>query len=67
MLDFNKFKQKARVNDGHFIDESKLFRIGKYKGISVEDVCDSDPNYVEWVYDTTIDKYDLEVLESILF
>ena len=64
MLDFDKFKQRA--GGGHFIDGDKLFKIGKYKGISVEDVYDEHPDYIEWVYNTTTDEYDLEVLESLL-
>lgn len=44
---------------------NSVLTFGKYQGMTVEDVCDLDPNYMDWVrenvtrfeIDTEVDKY----------
>jgi len=57
---------------GHFIEEDPIkkgvfiFKVGKYKGIDVESVYEDDEGYIDWVYRTTEDLFDLDVLNGII-
>jgi len=63
-MNLDKFKSKQ----GHFIetiDGKHVFKIGKYKGITVEKVYEDDDSYVEWAYNTSDSEFDHDAILSI--
>jgi len=50
---------------GHFF-EGEYFRIGKYKGEHIGDIIEKDRKYVEWVYNTTENDYDSNLIDEQL-
>ena len=53
-----------------FIDTEKyVFKFGKYKGQTIDDVCEKDPQYLLWCHDNlnnfTLSREDISLIEEL--